>query len=43
MALEVVEIITRRIEEEARATYYINNTPKEVVKDQQYQVIVLDK
>ena len=37
-APEVVKIISRRIEDEARATYYINNAPKEVVKAQQYQL-----
>ena len=37
-APEVVRLISQRIEDEARATYYINNAPEEVVKAQQYQL-----
>ena len=37
-APEVVRLISTRIEDEARATYYINNAPEEVVKAQQYQL-----
>ena len=40
-APEVVRLISARIEDEARATYYINNAPKEVVKAQQYQLDTL--
>ena len=32
------KIISKRIEDEARATYYLNNAPEEVVKAQQYQL-----
>ena len=37
-APEVVRLISTRIEDEARATYYIINAPEEVVKAQQYQL-----
>ena len=37
-APEVVRLISTRIEDEARATYHINNAPEEVVKAQQYQL-----
>ena len=33
---EVVRLISIRIEDETRATYFINNAPEEVVKAQLY-------
>ena len=37
-APEVVGLISTRIEDEARATYYINNALEEVIKAQQHKL-----